>query len=447
MPRPRRALVALLGFAVLVLAPVESFAQARDVPAPFSLATVGLKGTLTFKNFSHFHETDTDHEHFRDEGILQLEWAPRVPPWAILKLVVDARDDDDHFTDGLTFQVQETTRQRSLLNLKEALLGARARGLEVTVGRQIFAWGTADAYNPTDLINPYDYLDPVDNEKIGVYSAAARLTQGASSLTFVLVPVFTPSREPLPGSRWTPSIPAGFAIVDHREVPGTNLANMEYAARLRTTLRGVDVSASYFDGFERTPVLRQSMVPIAPGLALPRFTPLFSRIKALGADVSTTWSKFEFHAEGAARFVEASGRSDRFQSIGGLNHTLDIDRPWLQQIVFFAEYAHEVVLSTRTRSNIIEPAQAVGLGEGAAFRDAAVARAQVKFTEETSLKLTEIVDFVRSPNHFTQLKLFHKLTDTLHVETGLDFFAGEQQSIWGRWRDNDRFFFTMSYFF
>ena len=80
------------------------------------------------------------------------------------------------YTRGLHLQIPETSRHRSYLGLKEATISGRQGPVEVTLGKQVYAWGTADAFNPTDNINPYDYLDVLDNEKLGVWSASARLT-------------------------------------------------------------------------------------------------------------------------------------------------------------------------------------------------------------------------------------------------------------------------------
>jgi hypothetical protein len=272
---------ACLAFALVLLtiAPVGEARGQESSGEPVSLGALGIKGTAVFKNFSHFYDTNTDRQNFRDEAILQVEWARRLAPWSDVKLVVDVRGDDDDFTRGVTFQVQEKNERRSVLNVKEAVLRLRGGRLEATFGKQVFAWGTADAYNPTDNINPYDYLDVIDNEKMAVYSAAARLTAGPASLVFVVVPVFVPSRIPLPRSRWTPQTPPEFVgVADNREVPTTDVANMQYAARLRTTFKGVDLSASYYDGFDHTPVIRQSTIEVAPSVVLPRFTQVLTSL-------------------------------------------------------------------------------------------------------------------------------------------------------------------------
>ena len=202
---------------------------------------------------------------------MQLEWRRRFDHWGAAKVIAEARADDFGYTRGLHFQIPETEPRRSYLSLKEATLSAQRGPLEVTVGKQIFAWGTADAYNPTDRLNPYDYLDPLDNEKIGVWSAAVRLSAPRVNLVVVAVPFFTPSRLPLEHSRWTPTVPSTFvAVVDHPERPEQDASATQWAARLKGTLAGWDLSLSYYEGFEHTPVFRGSTMALAPGVVLPR---------------------------------------------------------------------------------------------------------------------------------------------------------------------------------
>jgi len=424
-------------------------------PAPESmaesswLAALGLKGTAIYKNFSHWDAGPNDDQRVRNEGILRLEWDRRPAPWLRLSAIVEARGDDAGFAPDVSFKIPETSGHRSVLGLKEVVAGLRFDPVDVTLGKQVFAWGTADTYNPTDLINPYDALDPIESEKLGVWSVAARWSRGPASAVLVVVPLFTPTRDPLLGSRWTPALTSDVPLVlDGRALPRAALGHVQYAARVKTTVGGIDVSLSYFEGYERTPVLRLATVEVAPGVVLPRVTPLFSRIRAPGADFSTTWGKLELHGEAAARFVVADGRDDLLQMIAGLNYTWDDFRlPWLQHVALGLEYAREVILSRRTPSPFIEPPVVPGLGEGAPFRDAPIVRLNLKFTEETSLATTALIDLDRSANAFMEIKLTHKLSDAVQVDAGFDVFCGRRDTIWGRWRDNDRFFAAVRYFF
>lgn len=449
-PRLHGAAAVLVGAAVLLAGPPGGRAQSEPSESR-TVTPPGVSGSLTLKNFSHFYETPTDHRLFRDEGSLQVQWARRFGA-ARFRLVGEARGDDDGFTDGLHFTIPETAERRSILSLREAVAAFQVGHLDLAVGKQFFAWGTADAHNPSDNLNPYDYLDPIDSEKMGVYSAAARLTGGASSLTLVLVPVFTPSRLPLAASRWVPPPPGGtVAVVDNRELPSTSAGNMEYAARFRTTAAGWDLSVSYFEGFEHTPAVKLSAAEVAPGVTVPRVTPVFTRERVPGFDFSTIlFRQIEVHGEAVARLVDRNGRDDRFRAIVGLNYTWDPGVAWLQDLVFVAEYYREKILASDERSAVVGADRLIDVGAPLLNNlpdETVIGRLALRFTEKTQLKVTAAVDLSRSVNYYTQARVSHKVTDTLHADAGVDVFTGEQDTFWGRWGSNDRFFFAVKYFF
>jgi len=425
---------------------------ASGAAEPPSLSAVGITGEVTFKNFSHFRETANDDQNFRDEGILEIGWRRRWEQWGSLSLVLQARGDDAGFAEGIRFQIPDTSEHRSILAVKEAVATLRRGSFELSLGKQMFAWGTADAFNPTDRINPYDYLDVLDSEKLGVYSAAARLGAGPASLTLVVVPFFTPSRLPLSDSRWAPVPPPGFiAVVDDRELPGRDIESMQYAARLRATVRGWDFSVSYYEGFEDIPAFRRSTASVAPGVVVPRFTPVYTRIRVGGADFSTTWRGFEFHGEGAFTFVQSNGRRDDFQGIAGFNRTWDgLGLRWLERVTFILEYAREVALGSVRDPTIVEAGGAFQVGDllaDNAFRNTVVGRLKLDISDDTQVQLTGLLDLTRSPSYYTKLNVSHRLGAAWHVEAGLDLMGGARDTFWGRWRDNDRFFFLLRYLF
>ncbi len=425
-------------------------AAAAEEPR-FRLADWGLKGEASLKTWSHFADTPNDEHTFVNEGRLQVEWARRFGEWGSAKIVADTRYDDFGWARGFHFQIPETHPRRSYLSVKEATLGVRRGPFEVTVGKQIFAWGTADAFNPTDRLNPDDYLDPLHNEKLGVWAVAARVGSPRVSLVAVAVPLFTPSRLPLPASRWTPTVPAGFvAVVDDPVRPDRGASSTQYAGRLKATVAGWDLALSYYDGFEHTPVFRGSSAVLGPGVVVPRLTPVFTRERVPGADVSTTVGRFEVHAEAVARLVDAHGRDDRVQGIAGLNYTLDVGHRWLDQVLVVAEYARETVLRHHRHSDVLDSDRVPLVGArlaNNAFREAVVGRVQAKLTEDTVLKLTGVADLAGPASHYIQFKATHRITDALHGEAGLDFLTGRPDTFWGRWGDNDRFFAVLRYLF
>lgn len=440
----RRATLIFTAAAALALV-----ARAAGLAAEPSLPTaLGIRGRVVFKNFSHFEETPTDARRFRNEGILRVEWARQFTPWARIKLVGDARADDGDLTEGVRLRIADTARRRSILDLAEAVVQVRRGPVELALGKQVYAWGTGDAYNPTDNVNPYDYLDPIDHEKLGVYSAALQATRGPTSLALVLIPVFTPSRVPLPSSRWTSSSPGVAGVVDDRQLPSTSFGNVQLATRVRTTFRGWDVALSYFHGFDDTPVIRQSSAELAPSVIVPRFTPVFTRLKAPGVDFSTTYRSFEFHGEFAAKLVESNGAADRLQGIVGLNYAWEeLGLAWLERISAGLEYAREEALASVDPTILRGAAATRAALPNDAFRNAVVGRLELGFGESTQVKLSGTADLAGSLNHYFQARLDHKFTDSLQLETGLDLFTGRRDSFWGRWAANDRFFAFLKYLF
>lgn len=407
-----------------------------------------LTGVLFVKNSSFFEEAPNDRHHFWNEGILQVEWAQRIAHGVSTRLVGEARADDHAYANEFTFQIPETSERRSYVGVKEAILRLDRAPVTATLGKQFFAWGAADGYNPTDNINPYDYMDPVNAERMGVWSAAAQLTLGPTNTVVAVIPVFTPSRTPLITSRWVPPLPTT-AIVDGRELPARDFDNLEYAARVGATVRGWDFSVSYFDGFEHTPVVRQSAVTVVPGVSVPRFTPVFTRMRVVGVDTSTTIKKFEVHGEAAAKFATRDGPRDRLQLVGGFNYAFDdLDLRWLERINVVLEYAREITLATHRRfgtpSGVVENAV---LLPNNAYTDAVLGRLAFRFTDDTQLAINGTVDVSRSPNFFMRIGLTHRLARTVQIDTGFDVIDGPRDTFWGRWGGNDRFFFFLKYFF
>ncbi len=434
----------LAGLLLGLASPVR--AEEPEGEGRLSLAAIGLRGTLTYKSFIHFEDTPGDEQNVRNEGILRLEWRRRLARWSRIDIVGRAQGDDAGLARDVTFQVPDRSRFRSILELEEAVLGFQGGPLDVTFGKQIFAWGTADAFNPTDNLNPHDFLDPIDNRKLGVYSAAAHLGAGPVGLTLVFVPFFTPSKTPLRDERWVPPLDEQAGVtLESRELPDRDLENAQYAARLQATVAGWDVAVSYFNGFEHTPVLKRATVPGAV-----RLTPVFTRMQAAGLDFSTTWGNLEFHGEGAVKMVQRNGREDRFQGLLGLNYRWDIGRAALDRINLILEYGREEVLDTHRDSSVLPTDDLVELGVlqlNNVARDAVFGEARFTFTEDTWLRLRSAVDLTREASGYGQLAVRHAVLPALHVEAGVDAFVGDRDTFWGRWQDNNRVYLFVEYFF
>ncbi|MCK5218133.1 hypothetical protein KAR10_01345, partial [bacterium] len=91
--------------------------------------------------------------------------------------------------------------------------------LELRVGRQIIAWGTADKLNPTNNINPDDLEDIMDfGRKLGTNAVNMTCYIGEFSMAAVYVPIFTPAV--LPSAGWASALSPSFSAL-----PGMTVGN------------------------------------------------------------------------------------------------------------------------------------------------------------------------------------------------------------------------------
>ena len=183
--------------------------------------------------------------------------------------------------------------------LREAyvdLYGFLLPNVDVRLGKQRIAWGTADKINPTDNLNPKDFEDPLDfGRKLATNAARVTAYFGDWSVELDYVPAFTPAVLPPPDWQFgsTPSLPLppGLRIVETQNVlhlPGrTAKDGANLGVKLAGNVAGYDVSASYA-------YVRDDM-PLATAL---RFEPLsqttgrlvselaFPRLHVFGADMA-----------------------------------------------------------------------------------------------------------------------------------------------------------------
>jgi hypothetical protein len=98
--------------------------------------------------------------------------------------------------------------QPSKLEIYEAYVdvyGLLLDNLDIRIGKQRVAWGTADKLNVVDNLNPDDFEDILDfSQKLPTMSLRLDYYPGDFIITAVMIPVFTPARS-LPPS-WQASI-------------------------------------------------------------------------------------------------------------------------------------------------------------------------------------------------------------------------------------------------
>jgi hypothetical protein len=179
------------------------------------------------------------------------------------------------------------------------------------LGKQFIRWGKTDILNPTDRFAPRDYVDVVNNYFLAV--TAARLTVGnqSNSMDLVWAPVFTPSRTPLLGQRWTVlpplPLPVHLPVIDGGgRIPGGS----QFGARWNHIGKAAEFSLSYYEGYNHLPL-------IDPGLQSRRLRlylnlqRLYPKMRMAGTDGAIPLRPFTIKYE-AAYFTSSTKQADEY---------------------------------------------------------------------------------------------------------------------------------------
>lgn len=191
------------------------------------------------------------------------------------------------------------------------LPGFIAKNLDLTIGRQIISWGTADKLNPTDNLNPYDMEDILD---FGRHRGADAINLNYYfindfSIQAVFIPFFQPANLPVGifsnALNSDMEIPQGVQLESYTDsvaMPRYDIGeSSSVGLRFKGYAKGVDFSLSYVYGLDGIPMNTQNT--IIPGTSLTSINVSaeisYVRNHIFGADLATSIGGIGLWAEGA----------------------------------------------------------------------------------------------------------------------------------------------------
>ncbi len=317
---------------------------------------------------------------------------------------------------------------------------------EFRLGQQVIAWGAADGNNPTDNVNPYDFyylFMPGTDRKIGNVMASANLYLGLGNLEVVATPVFQPNRLPLD----EPDFPImGYIesqVMNWEERPSREIGNTEISLRARLPLSMMDISFSYFRGFDRmfTPVFQE----LAPGI--PNLDSLESLVyhptQVLGGDLVTFLGDWALRAEGAYFLTEDNDGTDPFIRNPYLQYVLQLDRAGNNSnlvVQYLGTYITKIdgddVLNPLTGQVVFEEKEneqdnippRIGMPFAAIAQNAVLATASRDFADgRYSLQGQVLYEFDHD-GYMVGGKLTVALEEAFDLELGITYLDGEEGS-------------------
>jgi hypothetical protein len=236
------------------------------------------------------------------------------------------------------------------LDLREAyfeLNGFIFSNVDLKVGRQRIAWGTADKLNPTDNVNALDLSDPWDfGRHLGSDGVQLSVYAGSIELTGVAVAQFTPAV--LPTGNWATALmgqaieaPSGLTlgtVSTSVTLPGLTLADsLNAGVRIKGNLLGYDLSVSYLYGRQSLPVIDSEVITFAaPPTINVAANLVYPREHIFGADLAGSIFGIGVWAEAAVFLPEKITLTQDSSALpgGGVLQTTVLDStPYLKYVV------------------------------------------------------------------------------------------------------------------
>ncbi|MEW6526680.1 MAG: DUF1302 family protein [Spirochaetota bacterium] len=197
------------------------------------------------------------------------------------------------------------TSSNAEINFRECYINYEIGSVRLRAGNQIFAWGTADAFNPTSYFNTYDlreflFKDEDTELKMGVPALSMLITLGNDTLELVVTPLHVPLRMPQADTFWQLNVKEGpfpVTIAQPQTLP-FEIANAGVGARYYHNVAGFDVHLSAYHGPDTQPYLLPVQTILKPNEPVSILVePHYAIVNMVGTALSKAYKDFVFQVE------------------------------------------------------------------------------------------------------------------------------------------------------
>ncbi len=350
------------------------------------------------------------------------------------------------------------------LSLWEAyadLYGFIVDELDLRIGKQRIAWGTADKLNPTDNLNPDDFSDPLNfGEKIpteavnAIYNLSDEYNLSAIWLPS-LKPILLPRGEfPLLGSTDALPLPTGTNLaesVEHLTFPDRKPENSMYATKLSGKIEEYDFSLSYFWGYDDVPIANKLAVTPVDTLGNVKLDTYlgFPKFRAIGFDCAGElcsiglWGEVAmFLPEEVKMEIKMPNPADPLNPIIQ-DTTILSDEPYMKftlggdytlktGVYINAQWMHGF-FAERGKDNLEDYVMA---GIEQKFKND-----EIKIAVSGGLEIKDIEDIEKNYGTVIIPELSYVPTDNVKLLVGAFLLDGKLGTLFGEWKEQDQLYF------
>lgn len=209
---------------------------------------------------------------------------------------------------ALDFAHNHHNSNKSNLTLKEAYWEWAGEHMDMRLGRQIIAWGKADGLAVTDIISPKDHRQyfAQDYQDTRLAVDALTLRYLGNTMTLEAIWIALPAFERLPSHPRNPLsaiMQPSSTFIDSERVPiryydnnkPNSLKDSEWALRSSFYLPSMDVSLTWFHGWDRKPWKQQQHINVNEI----KIDKQYHKMDMFGIDAAVAAGDWVWRAEGA----------------------------------------------------------------------------------------------------------------------------------------------------
>lgn len=404
-------------------------------------------GTLSSETFAYFEEapspTRTTDPILWIKPELDIKWNKRSR--FILKPTVRANPST------------EEKPEQIFLNPSEMYWDIKLGDFRIDIGSNVHNWGILDGYSPLDMVNGKTLFNPLSSDRRG----AAMFDVSYSGESFKLQTLYIPrqARTLLPStdSRWLPReyivntsavketilLPATFNYYYPGYIELDHALDNNFGAKFSKTFDTVDANLIYFNGLSNntqiSPTFQADVVQIDPLVLQARsdigIRPVYFRTETLGA--SLVWAPSDLIIKWESSYARTLERAITLPEWSWQNG-LGVEVP--------------ITLGSFSTTNVIQfyygenkdPAENLVSSSSRIFDRAALIGQRVEWADGVDSFASILYDY-ENDGYLAIAKLNYLINDSLKASGEFNVLDGDDDSILGTYKANDRFIFTLSY--
>lgn len=351
----------------------------------------------------------------------------------------------------------EESPEYCFFNPAEMYWDIKLKSLRINLGSNIHNWGNLDGYSPLDIVNGKTLYNPLASDRRGTPMVDIALSGEDIKFQALFIPKQARTLLPSADSRWLPRqfivnasnenetvlLPSTFQYYYPGYIEFNHALDANFGARLSKTWGALDSHLIYFQGMSNntqiSPTFQADVVAIDPLVLQARsdigIYPVYFRTETTG--VSFVWAPSDiiFKLESAyARTMEKHPTLPDWSWQSGLAVEVPSQIFSLNTTTVFQYYYGENK----------DPAENLVSSSSRIFDRAALIGQRVEWMDGMDSFVSLLYDY-ENQGHLIIAKLNYSLSDNWKASGELDFLDGDDDSILGTFKNNDRFVFTLSY--